>query len=158
MSPGVVPGAWSKLRQAFARPATVIGLPRTILRAIKSGRISATKDELGAWVIEPGECHRVYPLVAVDGANAVAVPDLAPRDSATDVLVDELRAMIACMRHEHERAIGDLQRDRDEWRDQAKRLALGAPKAEHAPKAETPQPEPEVSRLRRAWRWMQATG
>ena len=59
--------------------ATACGVNRsTILRAIKSGRISATKDELGAWVLEPVEVHRVYPLVAVDGANAVAVPHHAP--------------------------------------------------------------------------------
>jgi hypothetical protein len=107
--------------------ATACGVNRsTILRAIKSARIFASKDELGAWVLKPVEVHRVYPLVAVDGAIAVAVPDRAPRDSATDILVEELRAMIACMRQEHERALGDLQRDRDEWRDQAKRLALGA--------------------------------
>jgi hypothetical protein len=129
--------------------ATACGVNRsTILRAIKSGRISATKDELGAWVIEPVECHRVYPLVAVDGANAVAVPDRAPRDSATDVLVEELRGMIARMAQEHERAIGDLQRDRDEWRDQAKRLALGAPKAEA-----TPESKPLTW-----WRWLRSTG
>ena len=59
--------------------ATACGVNRsTILRAIKSGRISASKDELGAWVLEPVEVHRVYPLVAVDGANAVAVPHHAP--------------------------------------------------------------------------------
>jgi hypothetical protein len=129
--------------------ATACGVNRsTILRAIKGGRISASKDELGAWVIEPVECHRVYPLVAVDGANAVAVPDRAPRDSATDALVSELRGMIARMGQEHERAIGDLQRDRDEWREQAKRLALGAPKAEEAP--EKPRPW--------SWRWLRSTG
>jgi hypothetical protein len=129
--------------------ATACGVNRsTILRAIKSGRISATKDQLGAWVIEPVEVHRVYPLVAVDGANAVAVPDRAPPDSATDVLVEELRGMIARMAQEHERAIGDLQRDRDEWRDQAKRLALGAPKAEA-----TGEPKPLTW-----WRWLRTTG
>jgi hypothetical protein len=118
------------------------GEPAHLLAA----RFSATKDELGAWVIEPVECHRVYPLVAVDGANAVAVPDRAPPDSATNVLVEELRTMIACMRQEHERAIGDLQRDRDEWRDQAKRLAL-------PPKP--PEPEKPVMGW---WRWLRSTG
>jgi hypothetical protein len=59
----------------------------------------------------------------------VAVPDRAPLDSATDVLIEELRAIIVRMGQEHEGAIGDLQRDRDEWREQAKRLALGAPQA-----------------------------
>jgi hypothetical protein len=40
--------------------------------------------------------------------------------------------MIVRMGQEHERALSDLQRDRDEWRDQAKRLALGAPERPHA--------------------------
>jgi hypothetical protein len=62
--------------------------------------------------------------------------------------------MIACMRNEHERAIGDLQRDRDEWRDQAKRLALGALQAEAAPPAPV---APVPSRLRRTWRWLRST-
>lgn len=119
--------------------ATACGVNRsTILRAIKSGRISASKDELGAWVIEPVECHRVYPLVAVASAKAVAVPEAR---TPTDALVSELRGMIARMGHEHERAIGDLQRDRDEWREQAKRLAIGAP-------------APAIT----WWRWLRSTG
>ena len=78
------------------------------------------------------EVHRVYPPVAADGANAVAVPGDATGDSPTDILVSELRDTIACMRREHERAIGDLQHDRNEWREQAKRLALSAPRHEPA--------------------------
>lgn len=126
--------------------ATACGVNRsTILRAIKSGRISATKDDLGTWMLEPVEVHRVYPLVAVDGANDVAVPDRAPPDSAADALVAELRGVVAHLRQEHERALGDLQRDRDEWREQAKRLALGAPVAAAA----TPMS---------LWRWLRSTG
>ena len=32
-----------------------------ILKAIKSGRISANKDDNGQWLIDPAELHRVYP-------------------------------------------------------------------------------------------------
>ena len=66
--------------------ATACGVNRsTILRAIKSGKISATKDDTGAWVMEPVEVRRVYPLVAANGATPVAVPDYAPPGSATDL-------------------------------------------------------------------------
>ncbi len=33
----------------------------TVLRAIKAGRISGTKDEQGEWHVEPAELHRVLP-------------------------------------------------------------------------------------------------
>lgn len=36
----------------------------TITRAIKSGKISASKDASGAWKIEPSELHRVFPVLA----------------------------------------------------------------------------------------------
>jgi hypothetical protein len=34
-----------------------------ILKAIQKGRISAQKNPLGEWVIDPSELHRVYPPV-----------------------------------------------------------------------------------------------
>lgn len=36
----------------------------TITRAIKKGKISATKSEAGAWQIDPSELHRVFPPLA----------------------------------------------------------------------------------------------
>jgi len=40
--------------------AAATGLSKTsILRAIKSGKISGTKDALGQWWVEPAELHRV---------------------------------------------------------------------------------------------------
>jgi hypothetical protein len=50
----------------------------TLLRAIRSGRISAARDEVaGSWLIEESELHRVFPPgSAVPGADTV---DDAPR-------------------------------------------------------------------------------
>jgi hypothetical protein len=111
----------------------------TILRSIKAGRISATKDELtGAWLIEPSELHRLYPPVSVPDANAVAVPDRARLDATADAMVAELRAQLT-----------DMRAQRDAWQGIAERIALG-----HA----QPTAQPAPSRLRRVWRWMQASG
>ena len=33
----------------------------TILEALRNGRISAAKDDLGRYQIDPAELHRVYP-------------------------------------------------------------------------------------------------
>ena len=121
----------------------------TVLRAVKSGRISGTKDEFGTWHVEAVELHRIFPPVASAAASTDAVPRHAAPDAAADALVAELRAVIA-----------DLRQDRDQWREQAQRLALPA-----AVRAEAPEPSrpphtggPEVSRLRRTWRWLRSTG
>jgi hypothetical protein len=120
--------------------ATACSVSRSaILRAIKSGRISATKDELGAWVLEPVEVHRVYPFVAVDAANAVAVPNRALPDAATDALVAELRDQL-----------GEMRAQRDAWQGISERIALG-----HAqPKAGKPAETAPFS----LWRWLRSTG
>jgi hypothetical protein len=89
----------------------------TVLRAVKAGRISGTKDEFGTWHVEAVELHRVFPPVATAAASPGALPRHAPPDAVTNALVAELRAVIA-----------DLRQDRDQWREQAQRLAL-----EHVP-------------------------
>ena len=44
----------------LAEAAAATGLNKaSILRAIKSGKISGTKDALGQWWVEPAELHRV---------------------------------------------------------------------------------------------------
>jgi hypothetical protein len=70
-----------------------------------------TRDETGAWSVEPVELHRVFP-------PAEAMPKPTPQDAQTDALVAELRAQLAEMRAQ-----------RDAWQRVAERLALGAPKS-----------------------------
>ena len=46
----------------LGQAAKAVGMSKTsILRSIKTGRISAGRDEFGQWPIEPCELHRVYP-------------------------------------------------------------------------------------------------
>src|SRR5262245_56075181 len=92
--------------------AQACGINRsTVLRAIKSGKISATKDELtGAWLIEPAEMHRLYPPVAAPEARPVAMPGDAQGDS-TDALVTELRAVIADLRQDRDKGQAALERE-----------------------------------------------
>jgi ATPase subunit of ABC transporter with duplicated ATPase domains len=40
----------------------------TILKAIKNGRISATKNDIGDWEIDPAELHRVYLPASENGS------------------------------------------------------------------------------------------
>jgi len=56
----------------------------TILRAIQSHKISATRDEAtGAWLIEPAELHRVYPPASADDAHQSKI-DAVTRDVSQD--------------------------------------------------------------------------
>ena len=50
-------------------PANACGVNKsTVLRAIKAGKVSATRNEHGEWQIDPAEMHRVYPPVAATDA------------------------------------------------------------------------------------------
>ena len=61
---------------------------------------------------EPVELHRVFPPASRTEDDTTAVPLHAPSDAATDILVDELRAIIRAS----ERCEEDLRQERDRWR------------------------------------------
>ena len=111
----------------------------TITRAIKKGKISAAKDDSGAWSIEPSELHRVYPPVAAQDDTKEAM-----QSGVTPLQDGGLQAELEVLR-ERVRSAEALQAaaefDRDAWRDQAQRLAKALP----APKDE--------ERPRRRWFW-----
>jgi hypothetical protein len=115
----------------------------TLLRAIKSGRMSARRTDTGSWVIDPAELFRVYPPrpdaavpqpdaqrgvqqdAAADSATA-----LADAPGAADAAVTELRIANARLEAQVEalKALAeDLRTERDRWHEQAQRLALAPP-------------------------------
>jgi hypothetical protein len=110
----------------LAEAAAACGMDKsTLRRAVRSGRISGVRDDLGVWRLEPAEVFRVFPPLPLPQDDAAPAPLHAPpappappdaAAAATDALVSELRAVIA-----------DLRQDRDHWREQAQRLALPAP-------------------------------
>src|SRR3954451_8790053 len=73
----------------------------TLLRAIQTDEISAKKNEIGEWEIDPAELHRVYPPVAqgvtstVTSAEEVTVEllllrqELAAREERLTALQEE---------------------------------------------------------------------
>jgi hypothetical protein len=85
----------------------------TVLRSIKAGRLTATKDALGQWRIEPAELHRVYPPAQSNDADA----NPTRHDAATG-----LRAALAEQRMEDLKAmLDDVRVQRDKWQQQAER-------------------------------------
>ncbi len=140
--------------------ATATGVSRsTIFRAIKTGRISATRTEGGNFEIEPAELHRVFPpaetRAAHAGNGAMNRDAMAACTADTGQLaqleseIKALRDMSALLReqlHETRDTVDDLRRDRDAWRQQAQQLALPKPVTE----------TPAQQQRRRWWPWRRA--
>lgn len=94
----------------------------TISKAIKSGRISATKHDNGSYTIEAVELHRVYPPTpseTVAGEPLDTPEETGVNDSEIRVLQVKLEAA--------QKRIEDLEEDRDQWRQQANRLLSHSP-------------------------------
>lgn len=95
----------------------------TISKAIKSGRLSALKDETGVYRIELAELNRVYPIT-VDGNRdrTPRTPEETPDERST---IRELQARLEAAQErlvDKEALIADLREDRDRWRQQATAL------------------------------------
>jgi excisionase family DNA binding protein len=126
--------------------ARLCGVPKsTISRAVKSGRLSAGRDDKGSYAIDPAELSRVYPFKppetaatsATDGApggvaqDATGIPQhpeqVAP-PSTTSELAMRLAAAEAELRGLRD-MVEELRRSRDKWEAQAERLTLALPAA-----------------------------
>src|SRR3954451_16077405 len=57
----------------------------TILRALESGRLSATKDDRGQWLIDPAELERVY--------GQLHLPDAEEEASGQDAYVIQVASL-----------------------------------------------------------------
>ena len=122
------------LRQAAQQARTS---KSTILRAVQSGRLSATRTDDGGYAIDPAELFRVYPpkseAVAADqsadegaGQGATASADatgLRIRYAQIEAAFDGLKIVLDAERRRAE----ELRTERDRWAAQAERLALPAP-------------------------------
>ena len=101
-----------------------------ISRAIKSGRLSAVRQENGSFSIDPAELFRVYPR---NGC-----PEQKTERLATQEATEAQRREVTLLRELLEEVRGErdnLRADRDHWRQQATMLLTHQP-----PAAETPRP------------------
>lgn len=121
----------------------------TVLRAIKSGKISATRTDAGNYQIDPAELHRVYtPATAQPDAKA---PEATERTSEPDAMRGKALAYRTLAKQQQQRlveqaeTIADLRSRLD--REQAERQRTSAQLAGLL----THQAEQE--RKRRWWPW-----
>jgi len=100
-----------------AAKATGKSIP-TITRAIKSGKISASRKSGGGYEIDPAELHRLFDAVTPD--SDVTVTELGRE---TPIVPNMLQDKVKML----EEALADVRDDRDHWRQQAERLAMALP-------------------------------
>jgi len=93
---------------------------QTIHKAIREGRISASRSESGEWRIDPAELFRVYPPLSTVDVNPIGKVDdgLQRVDSGLQREIELLRERL----REKDGMIDDLRQDRDHWRQQATAL------------------------------------
>lgn len=98
----------------------------TIHRALKSGKISATKLDSGAYTIEPAELHRIFPAVPLE-RNEERSDGNSMEHPRNDQGTLHIQLEIIEKERDRERTllqetIADLREDRDKWRQQATAL------------------------------------
>lgn len=87
----------------------------TITRAIKSGKLSAEKRDGGGYGIDPSELFRVWPAVSSDSD---VTPKMLGRETHNET--SALQREVNLLRE----MLDETKADRDEWKEQAKRVTL----------------------------------
>ncbi len=106
----------------------------TIHRAIKSGRLSARRDEGGVYHIDPSELARVFPWEVRETAQRDAAPPPDPHPERDTLLAQEVGFLRDALDRERE-TVADLRRRLDRAEE---RLTYQAP---------SPKPHGFLSRL-----------
>jgi excisionase family DNA binding protein len=134
----------------LAEAAKETGLTKpAILKAIQKGRLSATKDEKGQWLIDPAELFRVYSptvkkeMVETQTGNFELLLKL--KEMEAKLSVTEKRLLDKESEIENFRAqVDDLRSERERWRIQAEQIT----------RLLTDQREKEQARKPRFWDWL----
>ena len=133
----------------LGQAARLAGVDKTTLtRAIKAGRLSATRRDDGGYLIDPAElspvnevkperldaAHRPRRRTTVEAIRVTGGADaeLATRLTLAEAEVQSLKDMLA-----------EIRQSRDDWKAQAERLALAGPVIPAAPPAQAALPGPD---------------
>jgi hypothetical protein len=106
-----------------AAKATGVSKP-SIAAAIKNGRISAAKDDLGRFMIDPAELHRVYPPASKHPESDTRKPDESKQEGSSKIreLEGRLQALERLLREVTEgrsaarEEAADWKREAEHWR------------------------------------------
>lgn len=117
------------MRYSARKLALILGVqPSTITRDIKKGRLSASRDDKGGYLIQAAEIVRAYPdRVTVDVAGNVAAI-VQPHHDATPTATDATAVLAARLEAaerllaEREQTIEDLRRRLDDEAEERRKL------------------------------------
>jgi len=130
-----------------------------ILKAIQKGRISANKNQLGEWEIDPSELHRVYPPVnkgTTHDGNGVERQETIKETLETEALRREnalLREQTEILKEERQdlrRRLDDEAADRRKSAEEVRRLTLMLtyrPEPKEEPKPAQVEPTADKGKL-----------
>ena len=106
-----------KTMLSLSEAATAAGIAKTtIWRAIKAGRISATRSHTGSYEVDPAELFRVFPATPKDCDLKQAAMAVAPvAMAALESQINALKEVSSLLKDQLE----DIRKDRDAWRTQA---------------------------------------
>jgi hypothetical protein len=102
---------------SLSEAAIAAGIAKsTIWRAVKAGRISATRTVTGTYQVDPAELFRVFPAMPKNGE--MKQPALAVETGAMAALEGQISALkeVSSLLREQ---LDDVRKDRDAWRIQA---------------------------------------
>jgi len=118
------------MKYTLRTAAETCGISKTTIHnAIRSGKLSAPKNEYGEYAIDPSELHRVFPPVHPGQEKGQYVTD---RDSIENAYLRDKIMLLETM-------LDDIKGDRDHWRRQATMLLTHQPELHpEPPKAEQP--------------------
>ena len=97
----------------------------TINRAIKTGKLSATRHQDGTYSIAASELFRVFQVGTTRGSEWVDTQPSKEPDGTAQIRIEALEAAL-----QRERELNtDLMADRDHWRQQATALLAAPPRS-----------------------------
>jgi hypothetical protein len=127
----------------LAMAADAAGVAKTtVWRAIKSGRITATKDADGTWHVDPAEINRAFP------------PTPPQQHSNGTLQQDSLEREIALLREMYE----EMKQQRDHWHETAQQALRALPWIAPAAAPTPGHTVPEAPAPKSWWAWLRSAG
>jgi hypothetical protein len=113
----------------LASAAAATGVAKSsVLRAIKAGRISATRDDNGRWHVEPVELFKIFPPLPHSMEAEVSMQAVAASESADEAALDggDVASLVQKIAAESiaelKRLIGELQQAHDNLQTEGERI------------------------------------